>query len=191
MPMNKKGRLFIISGPSGVGKSTILKIILEKCQQLHYSVSYTTRRPRPGERNGVNYHFVTEEDFKIKIANNDFAEWAEVHGNFYGTCAKYISSILDSGKDVVMDIDVVGATNLIDRYPDAISIFLTPPNWIELERRLIGRATEPPDIMARRLITAKMEIARSDRYNYVISNDDIDKTIGKLMDIFQNVRTDG
>ena len=187
--ISHKGHLFIISGPSGVGKSTILCAILEKRPQLRYSVSYTTRPRRGNEQDGVDYHFITEIAFRKKIAANEFAEWAEVHGYLYGTSGRYIEQVLNKGQDVLLDIDVEGAKALSSRYPEGFLVFIAPPSTEELERRIKGRDTDAPDVVKRRLKNARAEMAQVYLYDRVVVNDDLAQTVSELELIIDKVRS--
>jgi len=183
--MATKGHLFIISGPSGAGKSTILSAILKKRPQLRYSISYTTRLPRGNEENGVDYHFVSEAVFRKKIDEGEFAEWAEVHGYLYGTSATYIEEVLARGLDILFDIDVQGEKRLSAKYPEAISVFITPPDMEELEKRLLKRGADSPAAIQRRLKNAKAEVAQAHDYNHVVVNDDLVQTVSELESIIE------
>ena len=189
--MRNRGHLFIISGPSGVGKSTVLRKILERRPQLLYSISYTTRPPRANEQDGVDYHFISEPVFRKKIDAKEFAEWAEVHGHLYGTSAPYIEEALTSGQDVLLDVDVEGAKRLFSRYPEAISVFITPPSMEELERRLRTRGMDSPAVMERRLKNAEVEMAQVDLYDHVVANDDLAQSVSKLEAIMEESYHDG
>ncbi|MDY6988006.1 MAG: guanylate kinase [Thermodesulfobacteriota bacterium] len=187
--MSHKGHLFIISGPSGVGKSTILRAILEKRPQLQYSVSYTTRLRRRNEEDGVDYHFIKELAFREKIDADEFAEWAEVHGHLYGTSGRYIEQALNRGQDVLLDIDVEGAKALSARYPEEYLIFIAPPSVEELERRIKGRDTDAPDVVGRRLKNAQAEMAQAHLYDRVVVNDDLAQTVSEIEEIIEEVRS--
>jgi guanylate kinase len=184
-----KGRLFIISGPSGSGKTTLCKAVLKKIPDMLYSVSFTTRKPRNGEENGVDYHFITTKDFKDKIKSGKWAEWAEVHGNYYGTSAQFLDKTLDSGSDIILDIDVQGTIRLFERHPDSVTIFIMPPSIDELKRRLESRNTDCSDTVARRLENAKKELAKKDLYLHVILNDQLHEAIQKLLAVIETERT--
>jgi guanylate kinase len=186
-----KGQLFIISGPSGTGKSTIVRAILKRRPQLGYSISFTTRPSRVGEQGGVDYHFISEDTFRKKIGAEELAEWAEVHGHLYGTPAKYIEEALTGGQDVLLDIDVEGARKLSAKYPEAISVFIAPPTIKELEKRLNQRGTDSPAVMARRLKSAEAEMAQAHCYDHVIVNDDLGKALVKLETIIDKVCLNG
>lgn len=178
-----KGRLFILSAPSGAGKTTLCKILRDQFNDLRYSISYTTRSPREGERAGVDYHFINENRFKQMIDDNHWVEWARVHGHYYGTSAKDIENWLAEGDDVLLDIDVQGASQIMRRYPDSISIFIMPPSKASLQSRLEKRGTDAPDIIQRRLAEADGEMAQRDRYRHVIVNDRLEEAVEKLVEI--------
>ena len=139
-----RGKTFIISGPSGVGKSTVLSALLEKRKNLYFSVSATTRDPRPGELDGIHYHFMDAESFRKWIAMDQFLEYAEYVGNFYGTPKRFVDEAMDKGQDVILDIEVQGALQVTSKRPDTVKIFIAPPSWKELERRLKDRGTDDP-----------------------------------------------
>lgn len=189
--MDKKGHLFIISGPSGAGKSTVIKAILEKNPDLRYSISCTTRPPRGNEQDGVDYYFITKAAFEKKIDAGQLAEWAEVHGHLYGTSATYIEETLADGQDVLLDIDVEGAKKLFVKYPEAVSIFITPPNARELENRLTKRDTDSPEAVERRLKNAEAEMAQASRYDYILENDDLAETVSRLEAIIRKACFNG
>ncbi len=183
--MATKGHLFIISGPSGAGKSTILGAILKKRPQLRYSISCTTRPPRGDEENGVEYHFVSEAVFRRKIDRGEFAEWAEVHGHLYGTSATHVEEVLARGLDILLDIDVQGAKRLSAKYPEAISVFVTPPNMEELEKRLLKRGMDSLAAVQQRLKNAKAEVAQAHDYGHVVVNDDLAQSVSDLESIIE------
>jgi len=185
-----KGRLFIVSGPSGTGKTTLCSAILSRFPDMLYSVSYTTRKPRTGEQSGIDYHFINKEEFKDKIEHGKWAEWAEVHGNYYGTSAVLIDQGLDSGRDIILDIDVQGTIRLVERYPDSVAIFVMPPSIEELKRRLELRNTDSDEVIARRLENAKMEMAKKDIYPHLIINDQLPDAIEQLTAVIKNYRSD-
>jgi len=169
--MNKKGLLIVISGPAGSGKGTVLKHVL-KNGDFKYSVSATTRAPRPGEVNGVNYHFITKEDFQERIASGKMLEYTEYCGNYYGTPLKEAEEVLASGKHLILEIEMEGAMNVKRIYPDAVLILLIPPNFTTQEARLRGRATETEEKILARLAKARQEILLANEYDYVIYNRD-------------------
>ena len=174
------GHLFIVSAPSGAGKSTLCEAVRRQFPKLAYSISYTTRPPRSNERHGRDYFFITVEEFKKGIAEGRWAEWAKVHKNYYGSSARWIQQTLQTGGDILMDIDLQGARQMLRRFPDAITVFIMPPSMEELERRLCIRGTESRETIALRLANAKEEIARKDVCRYSIVNDDLEKATREL-----------
>jgi guanylate kinase len=189
--MAAKGHLFIISGPSGAGKSTVLSAILKKRPQLRYSISYTTRPPRGDERDGIDYHFISEAAFRKKIDDGALAEWAEVHGHLYGTSATYVDEMLAQGRDVLLDIDVQGAERLCATYPEAVSIFMMPPSMEELEKRLMKRGVDSLGAVKQRLKNAEAEMAQAHRYDHVVINDEVGQTVLELESIIEQVSRNG
>ena len=176
-----RGNLFVISAPSGAGKSTILKKLLTRVPNLAFSVSHTTRAPRPGENNGREYHFIDRPTFKGMCTDQAFLEWAEVHGNFYGTSREGIEAQQARGIDVFLDIDVQGARQLREQQlPGAIFLFIAPPSWTELERRLRGRGTDPEETVQLRLNNARREMEDADLYDYLVINDRLDEAVEVL-----------
>ena len=169
--MDKKGLLIVISGPAGSGKGTVLKHVL-KNEDFKYSVSATTRAPRPGEINGVNYHFITKEDFIDRINSGMMLEHTEYCGNYYGTPLKEAEEVLASGKHLILELEMEGAMNVKRMYPDAVLILLIPPNYATQEARLRGRATETEEKILARLAKARQEILLANEYDYVIYNKD-------------------
>ena len=178
LSMNKK--LYVISGPSGVGKGTVLKEFLNKNPQFMLSISCTTRKPREGEVDGTNYFFLTNEEFQSCIDNNKFLEWAEFAGNKYGTKKKYIEQCLSDGKDIILEIDTKGALNVKHSIPDAVLIFIAPPSLEELEHRLRGRHTETEEAIQKRLASIKLEIENSKLYDYTVLNDTVESAVKQL-----------
>ena len=170
--VKEKGRLFIISGPAGSGKGTVVKMLLEKHPEIGLSVSMTTRQPRPGEQHGVNYYYTTKRDFKHRIRKKEFLEHAKYNGNFYGTLVSEVKARLDGGTDVVLEIEVKGAMKIKDQFPEATFIMLTPPNAEILEKRLRGRGTEKEKDIRKRLKRAKKEILLLPEYDYSVVNED-------------------
>src|SRR5574343_2098758 len=152
------GNLYVVAAPSGAGKTTLVRMLLDSESAVHLSISFTTRSPRPGEQNGREYHFVDVETFKGMIDRQEFLEWAEVHGNFYGTSKKWIADQLAAGRDVLLEIDWQGAQQVRSLFPQAIGIFILPPSMEELTRRLTGRATDAGEVIARRLAAAQAEM---------------------------------
>jgi guanylate kinase len=189
--MNRKGHLFIVSAPSGAGKTTLCSAVLKAFPNLAYSISYTTRSPRKGERVGIEYYFISEDVFRKKIERNEWAEWAEVYGNFYGTSAEFLDKMLNGGKDVLLDIDVQGAQKLKSKYPDATLIFIMPPSFEILRERLLKRGTESTESLARRLEDAKREMAEAISYDVMITNGDLDVAIAGLKKLIKEIRATG
>lgn len=179
--MNKK--LYVISGSSGVGKGTVLKGFLTKNPNFMLSISCTTRKPRNGEVDGVNYFFITRDEFQKCIDNNKFLEWAEFAGNFYGTKKKFINQCLEEGKDIILEIDTKGALQVKKQMPEAVLIFICPPSYEALENRLRGRHTEDEETIQKRLNEAKAEIERGKSFDYRIVNDNLDTAIKTLEEI--------
>ncbi len=181
--MNKNSdtkKLFVISGSSGVGKGTVLKGFLEKNPNFMLSISCTTRAPRKGEVDGVNYFFLTKEEFQNCIDNDKFLEWAEFAGNRYGTKKKYIQQCLAEGKDIILEIDTQGALQVKKKMPEAVLIFICPPSIEALENRLRGRHTEDEATIQKRLQEVKTELERAENFDYKVINDDLDKAIADL-----------
>ena len=178
MDNDKKGLLFVISGPSGVGKGTICKKLLERRKELKLSVSVTTRAPRPGEIEGVNYFFRSEEQFQDMIERDEFLEYMCVFGkNHYGTPKAYVAEQRAQGNDVILEIDVNGALNVKKRCPDAVMIFIAPPSMETLKKRLVGRGTETEEAVERRFAEAVKELAAAGVYDYIVVNDSLDKAV--------------
>ncbi len=176
--MNKK--LYVVSGSSGVGKGTVLKGFLSRNPNFMLSISCTTRAPREGEVDGVNYFFMTKDDFKNCIENDKFLEWAEFAGNFYGTKKKFINQCLEDGKDIILEIDTQGALQVKKQMPESVLIFICPPSVEALEKRLRGRHTEDEATIQKRLNVVKEELARAENFDYKIVNDDLDNAISEL-----------
>ncbi len=185
------GKLFIVSAPSGAGKSTLCLAARQRIPGLRYSISYTTRATRPGEADGVDYHFISEDDFRKGIETDRWAEWARVHGHYYGTAADIIDAERKDGNDILMDIDVQGALQLTRRYPDCVTIFILPPSVAVLEERLSGRGTEAKGELARRIRTAEWEMSQQHRYDYVIVNDRLESALERLVAIIESHRSTG
>lgn len=179
----RRGKLFVISGPSGAGKGTLRRELFKALPELVYSVSVTTRRPRAGEVNGVDYFFISQSDFERMRDNGELLEWAEVHGNLYGTPKSFVEEKLKEGKSVVLEIDVQGALQVKRRFPEAILIFILPPSTEELASRLRGRGTETPEELEIRLKNASLEIGQRELYDYAIVNDEINRASSELIDI--------
>lgn len=176
--MNKK--LFVVSGSSGVGKGTVLKKFLEKNQDFMLSISCTTRAPREGEVDGVNYFFISKDEFKNCIDNDKFLEWAEFAGNFYGTKKKFINQCLEEGKNIILEIDTQGALKVKKQMPEAVLIFICPPSLEALENRLRGRHTEDEETIQKRLNVVKEELERAQNFDYKIVNDNLENAVCEL-----------
>ena len=176
----KKGKTFIISGPSGVGKSTVLSALLEKRSNVYFSVSATTRDPRPGELDGIHYHFMDVDSFRKWIAMDQFLEYAEYVGNFYGTPKRFVDEAMEQGKDVILDIEVQGAIQVTSKRPDTVRIFIAQPSWSELERRLTERGTDSKDKIQKRLLRAKVEFQTAHTYDYFVINDTVENAVKEL-----------
>lgn len=185
----KKGNLIVISGPSGTGKGTVCRRLLEVRPEIAYSISATTRAPREGEQNGREYWFLSKEEFKQMIVQNRLLEWAEVYGNYYGTPADKVREMLDSGHDVLLEIDTQGALNVQKMFlKEGTFIFLLPPSLAELEKRIRGRGTETEEAIQRRLKAAIDEIPRGNNYDYIITNDTVEDVVEKIGHIIEAER---
>ncbi|MBE7702639.1 MAG: guanylate kinase [Cyanobacteria bacterium SIG28] len=180
------GKLFVISGSSGVGKGTVIKEFLKRNPEFKLSVSCTTRNPREGEIDGINYFFLTKEEFKKHIDNNDFLEWAEFSGNMYGTQKTYVERKLSEGKNLILEIDTKGALNVKKILPDTTLIFILPPSFEELEARLRGRHTESEEAIQKRLSSTKLELENSKLFDYEVINDSIENAVNALEKIMCN-----
>ena len=183
--VSREPKLFVISGPSGAGKGTLVARIREQHPALGLTVSATTRKPREGEVDGKSYYFLTKEEFSRRVEANEFVEWAEVHGNCYGTLVSEVTSNLESGKSLILEIDVQGAFQVKERFPEAILIFIMPPSLEVLAERLSGRGTETAESLELRLANAKAEIELADRYDNVVVNDDLDDATAELLEVIQ------
>ena len=179
----KKGTLFVISGPSGVGKGTLVSMLRQNHPEIKLSVSATTRNPRPGEINGVHYFFLTKEDFKNRIESGEFLEWAEFSGNFYGTNKNFVEKMLKDGHNIILEIDVQGALQVKNKLQEAILIFIEPPCFEELKLRLLKRSTETEEEIQKRLAVVKSELQQKQEFNYVIVNDNLDTAFKNLENI--------
>ena len=178
-----KGTLVVISGFSGAGKGTVLSQVLARRPDLYFSVSFTTRPPREGEKDGVNYHFVTRQAFQERIERGEFLEYAEYVGNFYGTSMAVIREKLDQGIDVILEIEIQGAAKVREKMPEAVSLFLVPPSFEELSRRLHGRGTDSEEKIQQRLETARREAKEIVNYDYIVVNDTVDRAVGEILAI--------
>lgn len=191
MNIKRKGQLIVLSGPSGVGKSTVISELLSARRDIYFSVSFTTRQPRVGEEDGVNYNFVTREVFEEMIAGEELLEYAEYVHNYYGTSLKVIQEKLDAGIDVLLDIEVQGAAKVRAKCPDAVLIFIVPPSFEELSRRLHRRATDREEVIQGRLKKAREEYRQIPNYDYLVVNDKVSEAAGEIMAILvaENCRT--
>ncbi len=178
-----EGILFVISGPSGVGKTSIIRSVLERVDKVTFSISCTTRKQRPGEVHGVDYFFITHEEFKKMIEENKFIEWAQVHDNLYGTPADFVNEHIKKGQDVILDIDVQGALTVKKNWKGAKFIFVAPPSYQILSERLRKRGTETEEKIRRRLETAKKELTYIPEFEYLIINEDLEESIRNLISI--------
>ena len=182
------GNLFIVAAPSGAGKTTLVRHLLESDKQIGVSISHTTRRPRPGEENGREYHFVDVPSFLERIGQGEFLEWAEVHGNYYGTSKRWIEDEMLAERDVLLEIDWQGAQQVRKVFPQAIGIFVLPPSMAILHDRLSGRGTDSEDVIARRIAAARDEMRHVDEFDYVIINDSLQQAVGDLQAIVRAAR---
>jgi len=178
-----RGTLFVVSSPSGGGKGTLIRRVLEVVDNLSYSVSYTTRGPRPNEVNGREYFFVDRKTFDEMVAGGEFLEWACVHGNFYGTSKQQIAEKTASGIDIVLEVDVQGAASVRQLLMDSVSVFILPPSFAVLRHRLCARGTDTPESLEVRLRNAPEELRQYSSFDYVIINDEIDRAVGQLASI--------
>ena len=184
--MTKRGLLIVLSGPSGVGKGTVRAAIFSKGEQKFvYSISATTRQPRTGETDGVDYFFKTREEFEQMIQNKQLLEYAEYVGNYYGTPLEYVENTLEQGKDVFLEIDVQGAIQVRELMPDGVFIFLTPPDLNELESRIVNRGTDSDEVIEKRMKTAREELELMKYYDYSVVNDTVDNAVQKIEAIIQ------
>lgn len=178
------GHLFIISGSSGVGKGTLIKEFLKQVENISLSISTTTRKARPGEEHGINYFFVSQEEFERDIQEGNFLEWAEFGGNRYGTSKKRVQEALNANKNVLLEIEVQGAKQIREKMPEAISIFILPPSIEEIEKRLRGRGTETEEAIQKRLQAIEFEAKESNNYTYKVINDNIERAVAEIIEIY-------
>jgi len=180
-----RGRVVVLSGPSAVGKSTVVRSLRDQVPDLHFSVSATTRAPRPGEVDGVDYHFVTPEEFQRLIDNGELLEWADIHGGLHrsGTPAGPVTRAAAEGQPVLIEVDLAGARSVKKALPEAITVFLAPPSWEALEQRLVGRGTETTEVMARRLATARAELAAQGDFDVVVVNRQLESACAELVSL--------
>lgn len=183
-----KGLLIVYAGASGVGKGTIMKRLLDSDDNFRLSVSATTRAPRPSERDGVEYHFVTKEQFEELIQTDGLLEYAQYCDNFYGTPKKAVFDMLDRGIDVFLEIEIKGFLQIKEKYPQCVTIFLLPPSIEELKQRLVGRGTESADVIEKRLNTAKSELTYAQQFDYTVINDDVERAKNEILDIISNIK---
>lgn len=186
--MNRPGCLFILSGPSGSGKTTLKQAVLAHFPDIRYSVSTTTRAPRPGEKHGRDYYFITEADFRAGIDAGEWIEWARVHGHYYGTSAAFIERALARGRDMLLDIDVQGTRQILKRFPQSIPIFIMPPSLEVLRNRLEERGSETDAALERRLADARAEIGQLQLYRHVVVNDRLEEAVSDLTALIETYR---
>ena len=187
-----KGRIVVLSGPSAVGKTSLVRCLRDRVADLYFSVSATTRRPRPGEVDGVDYHFVTPEQFQRLIDDGALLEWAEIHGGLHrsGTLAEPIREAAAAGRPVLIEVDLAGARAIKKALPEATAVFVAPPSWAALESRLVGRGTESPDVMARRLATAREELAARHDFDTVVVNTQLETACAELIALLMGTAPD-
>lgn len=188
MKMNERGRLVVLSAPSGCGKSTVVKRLLESRKNAKFSVSATTRKPRDGETDGVDYYFIDRDKFMQMVEDGEFLEHAEYVDNCYGTPRGPVERELAAGNDVILDIETNGAFQVREQCPDALMVFLLPPSFDELENRLVKRGKDSPEVIRSRLQVARDECSRADRYDYRIVNDDVERAVNELNEIIDKER---
>ena len=184
--MKNLKKLIIITGPSGVGKGTVVKELLDRNKDIWLSISATTRNPRVGEKDGLNYYFISEERFKDMIDKKEFLEWAQFAGNYYGTPLSTVNEKIEKGFIVLLEIEVEGAKQIKEKFPESLSIFLLPPSKEELEKRIRNRGTEKEEAIDKRLSRADYEIASSDEFDFVLTNHDVDETVKEVFKIIKS-----
>ena len=184
--MKNLKKLIIITGPSGVGKGTVVKELLDRNKDIWLSISATTRNPRIGEKHGENYYFISDEKFKDMIDKKEFLEWAQFAGNYYGTPLSSVNEKIEKGFIVLLEIEVEGAKQIKEKFPESLSIFLLPPSKEELEKRIRNRGTEKEEAIDRRLSRANYEIASSDQFDFVLTNHDVDETVKEVFKIIKS-----
>ena len=182
------GHLYIVTAPSGAGKTTLVRLLLENDPGIRLSISYTTRSPRPGEQDGREYNFVDMATFRAMVGRDEFLEWAEVHGNCYGTSRPWIEAEMAAGRDVLLEIDWQGAQQVRKAFPEAIGVFILPPSLAELENRLTGRGTDSAEVIARRLAAAQDEMRHVVEFDYVIINDALQQALADLLAVVRASR---
>ena len=185
----RSAHLFIIAAPSGGGKTTLCREVRKRFSDMLYSVSYTTRKLRDGEREGVDYYFIDKNDFENGIAAGKWAEWALVHGNYYGTSGDFLDKGLADGRDILLDIDVQGTRQILEHYTNSVAIFILPPSLEVLQQRLEARGTDSAESIAVRLKNAEKEMSQQDLYHHLIVNDQLSKAVPELISIIENYRT--
>lgn len=181
----KRGRLIVLAGPSAVGKSTVVALLRERVSELYFSVSMTTRAPRPGEVHGHDYFFVSTDEFRDAVSEGRMLEWAEIHRGLQlsGTPAEPVHRALEAGRPVLIEVDLEGVRQIRDSIPEGRTVFLAPPSWEELEKRLRGRGTEPNEVVARRLETAKVEMDARNEFDEIVVNDELEATVDQLVSL--------
>lgn len=184
------GNLFVVSGPSGAGKGTLLSRVIKRIPDAWVSVSATTRKPRPGEVDGIHYYFLDVDHFKRLVSENGFLEWAKVHDNYYGTLKENVLKHMAAGEQVILEIDVQGAFQIRKEIPEAHLVFIEPPSLEELESRLRGRGTETDDVISSRMETAKVELARKKEYDIQVINDDLNRATAELVSVINSYADD-
>ncbi|QXM05857.1 guanylate kinase [Crassaminicella indica] len=183
--MMKKGLLLVISGPSGTGKGTVCKELLKREKDIKISISATTRKPRDGEVNGINYYFVDQDIFESQISKGEFFEYAKVYDHYYGTPKKYVMDEIDKGNDVLLEIDIQGALQIKEKYPKGVFIFILPPSMKELKKRIVGRGTESEEAISKRFGSALGEIDYVREYDYFVINDEVEEAVEKIRSIIR------